>query len=236
MEIRPAGDAAVAVYLGNEIAPAVNRLVPALAGRIRRDLEGVPRIEVTPGYVSLLVSYDPEFLSYERLVEVIGRTNAMEVTNSHRPRRFVLPTLYGGEFGPDLTEVARYHGVTEEEIIDLHTGRDYPIYCLGFSPGFPLCGGLQPALHTPRLETPRPRVPAGSVAIGGGQTGVYPRSTAGGWRLLGRCPLTLFDLGRTPPVAYRPEDVVSFRAIDEDTYRQLSENPSMPVGEEIERV
>lgn len=233
LEIRPVGDSWVAVYLGTVIDIALNREVHAGAARVADVLAGNGRVEVIPGYSSFLINYDPTRYSYEHVVSVIREAVVGQSMPTHEPRRFVLPTLYGGEFGPDLMTVAEYHGMSPDEVIDLHTDRDYPIFCLGFSPGFPLCGGLPLELHTPRLETPRPRVPAGSVAIAGGQTGVYPTITPGGWRLLGRCPLVLFDLDRSPPVAYQAEDVVRFEAIDADEYAQLQQHPRMPEGEPI---
>lgn len=233
LEIRPAGDSGVAVYLGATIDISLNRAVHAQAARVADALTRDGRVEVIPGYASYLVHYDPVQNSYEHIVSVIREAAEGESSPTHEPRRFVLPTLYGGEFGPDLVAVAEYHGITPDEVIGLHTDRDYPIFCLGFSPGFPLCGGLPVELHTPRLETPRPRVPAGSVAIAGGQTGIYPTNTPGGWRLLGRCPLVLFDLNQSPPVAYRAEDVVRFEAIDADEYARLQQLPRMPEGEWI---
>lgn len=219
--------------MGETIDLALNRAVHATAARVAEALAGTEGVEVIPGYVGFLVSYDPTQLSYEEVVAQVRSAERGRPVYTHEPRRFVLPTLYGGEFGPDLEVVAEHHGLTRAEVVALHSGRDYPIYCLGFSPGFPLCGGLPEELHTPRLATPRPRVPAGSVAIAGAQTGVYPTSTPGGWRLLGRCPLRLFDLDRTPPVAYRAQDVVRFEAIDEAAYGRLQQNPRMPEGQPI---
>lgn len=233
LEIKPVGDSALAVYLGTHIDLPTNRTVHAMAARVSEALANYPRSEVIPGYVNFLITYDPMLLSYDDVVGVVQAAEVVDLAPEHRPQRFVLPTVYGGEYGPDLMHVAQFHGVTPDEIVALHAGRDYPIYCLGFSPGLPLCGGLPQTLHTPRLETPRTRVPAGSVAIGGSQTCVYPMSTPGGWRLLGRCPLRLFDLDRSPPVAYRPSDVIRFESVEEAEYRHLLDNPRMPVGELI---
>ena len=111
-----------------------------------------------------------------------------------------------------------------------HSDRDYPIYCLGFSPGFPFLGNLDPSLSVPRLETPRPRVPAGSVAIGGSQTGVYPTETPGGWRLIGKTPLRLFDVTRTPPVPYEPGNIIRFEPISLEEYSEWVAEQCLPVG------
>lgn len=229
--VRPAGDAAVVVDMGDRIDRGINRRVHVVARQVRQLLAPLGVVEVTPGYTNLLISYDPASLSFERLSSSLTDL-IMEPTVEAVPRRRVtLPVVYGGAYGPDLDEVARYHGVTPEEIIGLHAGRDYPIFCLGFSPGFPLLGGLDEALHTPRLETPRARVPAGSVAIGGSQTGVYPTSTPGGWRLIGRTPLVLFDLRVVPPVPYEAQDLVRFEPISGSEYEDLLRQRKMPESE-----
>jgi KipI family sensor histidine kinase inhibitor len=121
---------------------------------------------------------------------------------------------YGGEFGPDLGAVATHAGVDEQAVIDAHANGDYRVAMLGFMPGFPYLLGLDKALHTPRRESPRTRVPAGSVAIGGAQTGIYPRELPGGWQLIGRTPLVLFDPTREQPALLQPGQRVRFRAIE----------------------
>ncbi|MBV9280294.1 MAG: 5-oxoprolinase subunit PxpB [Chloroflexi bacterium] len=219
--------------MGDRIDLGVNRRVHALAARLREVLAPFGPVEVLPGYVSLLVSYNPVSLSYEELTGMIERAGQIEADAAGPSRRFRLPVVYGGEYGPDLEEVARYHGAAPDRIVEEHAGRDYPIYCLGFSPGFPFLGGLDPALHTPRLDTPRPRVPAGSVGIGGGQTGVYPTATPGGWRLIGRTPLVLFDVARRPPVPYRAGDLIRFEPIGAADYEPLRRAGRMPEGEPI---
>lgn len=232
LRIRPAGDAAVVVDVGDRIDRAINRRVHALAGQIRQ-IAALGPVEVTPGYTNLLISYDPAHISFEHLASTLSGLTLEHTAEAPAGRRVTLPVVYGGDYGPDLDDVARYHEVTREEIIRLHSGRDYPIFCLGFSPGFPLLGGLDEALHTPRLETPRARVPAGSVAIGGSQTGVYPTSTPGGWRLIGRTPLVLFDLNVEPPVPYRAQDVVRFEAISGPEYEELRAQRRMPESEPL---
>jgi KipI family sensor histidine kinase inhibitor len=218
LRIRPAGDAAVVLDVGDRIDLAINRRVHAIAAALQRDLSTYGTVEIIPGYTNVLISYDPSTLTYEEVATVAKHAaHAAEVETSP-PQRFVLPVAYGGEFGPDLEEVARFHHLSPEEVVRRHANRDYPIFCLGFSPGFPFLGGLDESLHTPRLETPRSRVPAGSVAIGGSQTGVYPTETPGGWRIIGRTPLTLFDITQIPPVVYRPGDVMRFVPIDAEEY------------------
>jgi KipI family sensor histidine kinase inhibitor len=225
LQVRPAGDAAVMVDLGHRIDLALNRRLHALAARLRQDLAGA---EVVPGYSSLLVSYDPETVTYDVVEEIVRHAAASTDGPAPSPKRFVIPVVYGGEHGPDLEDVARYHDMSPEEVVIRHTARAYPIFCLGFSPGFPFLGELDPALHTPRLDTPRSRISAGSVAIGGAQTGVYPTSTPGGWRIIGRTPLSLFDVRRSPPVPYAPGDLIRFERIDDAQYARLLARGEFP--------
>jgi KipI family sensor histidine kinase inhibitor len=218
------------IDVGMGIDLTVNRRARAVARQIMRVLSPFPAVEVIPGYTNVLVRYDPNILDYDTVADVVRQAATTDVPEKERTRRFVLPVAYGGEFGPDLDDVARSSGLSPDEIIRRHANRDYPIFCLGFSPGFPFLGELDPSLHTPRLETPRPRVPRGSVAIGGAQTGVYPTPMPGGWRLIGRTPLLLFDIGRAPPVPYEAGDVLRFEPIDAAEFARLEQHPQMPEG------
>lgn len=234
LELYPAGDAAFMVDVGKEIDPLINRRVRAIAARVTARLAEQARVDVTPAYATFMVSFDPAVVAAEVVEAAIRDAAGEDVPAPADHRRFTLSVSYGGEHGPDLAELAGMHGISSDEVIARHSGRDYPIYCLGFSPGFPFLGGLEPSLHTPRLETPRPRVPAGSVAIGGSQTGVYPTETPGGWRLIGRTPCTLFDVRRTPPVPYEPGDVIRFEPISPQEYHEQLALQRMPVGSTIE--
>ncbi|HEV3310405.1 MAG TPA: 5-oxoprolinase subunit PxpB [Chloroflexota bacterium] len=236
LTVKPAGDAAVMVELGDRIDPELNRLVHRLADTVAERLERLGRVEVVPAYASFLVSFNPRQITHddvERAVHGLDLDQGQPSVGS--TSRFILPVSYGGQFGPDLDEVARRTGLTADEVIERHAGRDYPIFCIGFAPGFPFLGGLDPALHTPRLENPRPLVPRGSVAIGGAQTGVYPTSTPGGWRIIGRTPLTLFDVERDPPIPYRPGDVIRFEPIDEAEFLRIEPLRRMPIPETLLR-
>ncbi len=234
LDIHPAGDAAFMVDMGQEIDPAINWRVRATAARVASRLDEYPRVDVTPAYAAFMVSFDPALVAAEVVEAAIREAATDTLPDPGRHRRFTLSVAYGGEHGPDLEELARTHGISMDDVIARHASRDYPIYCLGFSPGFPFLGNLDPALSTPRLETPRPRVPAGSVAIGGSQTGVYPTETPGGWRLIGRTPLTLFDVNRTPPVPYEPGDVIRFEPIPPQEYDEARAAQRMPVSSVIE--
>jgi len=217
-EILAAGDAALVVEYEERIDPAINRRVHALAQALAE--QAIPGLrEAVPSYRSLLVHYDPLRLSYAEarslVKEVLQRYAEASLPE---PRRVEIPTVYGGEYGPDIGAVAEHNGLTTEEVIRVHSGVAYTVYMLGFAPGFPYLGGLPEGLSTPRLSTPRERVPAGSVGIAGSQTGVYPLATPGGWQLIGRTPVALFDPHRVPPAFLRPGDLVSFAPISPDEY------------------
>ncbi|MDE2055050.1 MAG: 5-oxoprolinase subunit PxpB, partial [Xanthomonadaceae bacterium] len=139
------------------------------------------------------------------------------------PNFVEIPLCYGGEYGPDLDAVAVHARLPRGDVIARHTATEYAVAMLGFAPGFPYLLGLDPALQVPRRTTPRTRVPAGSVAIGGAQTGIYPRELPGGWHLIGRTPLALFDPAREPPCLLAPGDRVRFRAIEADEFARLAE-------------
>jgi len=221
LKLLPLGDRALCIELGDSISEATNRRVHGLAREIRG--LGVPGIlEVVPTYRSLVVYYDPLRISYadltSRLGELEGTTEEGETV---APRLVEIPTLYGGEYGPDIGDVAEHNGISEAEVIEIHAGTDYPIYMMGFLPGFPYLGGMSESIATPRLETPRSAIPAGSVAIAGRQTGIYPIESPGGWRIIGRTPISLFDPGREPPVEIEPGDYLRFVRVDESEYADV---------------
>lgn len=226
--IRPLADDAWLIELG-EVIDGVNidnqttTRVHALAAAIRT---AAPRWlrDTVPAYASLGIFFD---------VELIGATETRDWllhTWSHladaapaddRSRTVEIPVLYGGDAGPDLTTAAAELGLAPNDLARRHAAGDYRVAMIGFAPGFPYLSGLDPSLALPRLSTPRTQVPAGSVGIGGAQTGIYPRESPGGWRLLGRTPLRLFDPVRDPPSLLAPGDRVQFRAIDADTFARL---------------
>jgi KipI family sensor histidine kinase inhibitor len=216
------GDRSILVYLGDAIDPAVNQRVHALTHALRE--KSHPAIaEVTSSYHCLLVEYDPVRIRPDQ-VEDLVRTAAQTAAGEETATRVVeIPVQYGGDNGPDLANVAAHTGLTAEAVIERHAEALYRVYCLGFSPGFPYLGGLDPALATPRLAQPRTKVPGGSVAIGGSQTGVYPAPSPGGWQLIGRTPLPLFDPERRPPALLEPGDSVRFVPIDAARYAELTE-------------
>jgi len=219
----PAGDAAVLVELGDLISPEINRRVHALDRAIRdAEVQGVK--DLVPAYRSLLVLFDPLAIDAAALRARLA-TLAARLGDRPAPARPIvrIPTCYGGVYGPDLGHVAAHAGLTADEVIAIHTGGTYLVYMMGFSPGFAYLGGLSPRIATPRLKTPRTAIPAGSVGIAQQQTGIYPVESPGGWQLIGRTPVPLFDPRRDPPTAVEPGDSVRFVPVDEPSYLAIAE-------------
>ena len=215
----PAGDAAVLLEFGDCIAEDINEEVQRFARVLFK--AGIPGVrDIVPTYASVLVAYDPFAWEHETLIEMLA---SLPLTNGQGPQRrcHVIPVLYGGDAGPDLGKAAQALGLSPAELAGRHADRDYRIYCLGFSPGFPLCGVLPEELRLPRRAAPRTKVPPGSVAIAGMQTGIYPLESAGGWHLIGRTPLRLFRWDQPDPVPFQPGDTLRFRIVTKEEYRTL---------------
>ena len=214
----PAGDKAISVELGNTISVPVNRRVHDLLAAVEsRDIPGVT--DLAPSYRSLLVYYDPLLASFSDLTQRLSELEQnLDQAAPHAPKVLEIPTVYGGEYGPDLAHVAEHNGLTAEEVIQIHSGAEYLVYMMGFTPGFPYLGGMSERIATPRLQTPRPLIPAGSVGIAEQQTGVYPIESPGGWQLIGRTPVQLFDPQREPPAVVAAGDFIRFVPITETTY------------------
>jgi len=221
MKILPCGDSAVSIRFGEEISPEVNARVAAFARAVEEACIG-GIVELVPSYCALMARYDPLVLSYKELTNVLQKIQPAEAEDFGASQVVELPVCYGGEYGPDLAFVARHADLSEEETIRLHASVDYPVYMLGFTPGFPYLGGMDERLATPRLQTPRTRVEAGSVGIAGAQTGVYPVASPGGWQIIGRTPLRLYDPAREEPFLLAPGKKLRFVPIDEATFNQLA--------------
>lgn len=221
--LRLVGDRGVLVEYGDKIDPAINRRVRVMAVALAQ-AEPAGVVEVIPTYRSLLISYDPGLITppgIDRLLaDLEGRLADIEIPP---PRTVDIPVCYGGELGPDLDFVAEHAGLSPDEVIELHAAPAYQIYMIGFTPGFPFLGGLDERLATPRLATPRKKVPAGSVGIANNQTGMYPVQSPGGWQLIGRTPLKLFDPDRAEPFLYRAGDLIKYRPIPLEEYKNLVE-------------
>ncbi len=217
----PCGDSCLTVEFGNAIDAEINARVCTLARLL--DEARIPGIrESVPTFRSLLISYDPLVLPYRRLVRALRPLLERCSASGRTAHRVIeLPVCYGGAYGEDLPDVAAHAGLSCDEVIRLHSGTEYLIYMLGFLPGFAYLGGLDPKIATPRLTSPRTRIPAGSVGIGGSQTGVYPLDSPGGWRLIGSTPVRPYDPGRADPILYRAGDYIRFVPIDEAQYRTI---------------
>lgn len=214
--ILPLGDTALLVEWGDAIDVALNARVHTLAHWLAAHPAAGFR-ESVPGYASLVVHFDlaaPVTWDARRAWLEQGLAHA-ESAQAAESRLIEIPTRYGGEFGPDLAFVAEHNGLTESQVVEFHTGTEYQVYMLGFAPGFAYLGPLPAEIAVPRLDTPRARVPAGSVGLAGRQTGVYPAATPGGWRLVGRTGLRLFDPSAAPPTLLRAGDRVRFVRVED---------------------
>jgi inhibitor of KinA len=220
MKLEPLGDSAIVANLGSAIDPATISAVRRLAAAISA-AGGAGITDVVPAYATVTAFYDPArfedapegaYGAVRALIESCA--SAAGGGGAEVPARLLeIPVCYGGDFGPDLGRVADHCGLENSEVVAAHSGAEYLVHAIGFTPGFPYLGGLPERLRTPRRDTPRATVPAGSVAIGGAQTGVYPVSSPGGWNLIGRTPMHLFRPHERPAAALRPGDRVRFRPI-----------------------
>ncbi len=218
-----AGDSAVTVEFGSSISLEINGRVQEFRRLLEeRALPGVR--ELVPTYRSLTVYFDPAEVDAERFVATLeSLADSTEERAAPGGKVVVVPVCYGGEFGPDMANVAAHNGLLEEDVVRLHTEPDYYCYMLGFTPGFSYLGGMNEKIATPRLENPRTLIPAGSVGIAGSQTGIYPIDSPGGWQIIGRTPLVLFDPLREPPTLLDAGLRVRFEAIPEEEYNQIAE-------------
>ena len=237
MEITPLGDCAVLVRVAERFQDAPEETLEAVLDAQRRlekaRLPGV--IEIAPAYTTLGVFYDPTRVKsgaglpeeiFDALSEQIRK--AISEPLPSRPAKVAtrlidIPVCYEQEFGLDLEGVAQRAGVHRREVVDLHCGGEYRVNCIGFTPGFPFLSGLPAKLATPRRSTPRKEIPAGSVAIGGWQTGIYPVKSPGGWNLIGRTALRLFDPGKNPPALLQPGDRIRFRSISREEFERATQ-------------
>ena len=215
--LEPLGDAAWLLRFGDRPEAGVNARVHGCAAWLRERLGR--GFELVPAYASLAVHFDPSRCLPLDAREAIDRAlrgwpGLGAVDGGADTRLVTIPCRYGGAEGPDLEDLARHAGLEPDEVVRRHVACTFQVAMLGFQPGFPYLLGLDPALEMPRLATPRAQVPAGSVAIGGAQCGIYPRTSPGGWRVLGRTPAVLFDASAAPPALLRPGDRVRFRPIE----------------------
>ncbi len=224
----PVGEAAVEVVFGQEIKEEINHQVHQFVIELTKAKHRGIR-EIIPAYCTVLITYDPLILSYKKIVSVLRtKVNVNDIKGVPNKRIIHIPVCYEGEFAIDLQEVAEYVHMTCEEVIQLHSSCDYLIYMLGFLPGFAYLGGLDEKLAVPRLATSRTRIEVGSVGIGGKQTGIYPMDSPGGWRLIGRTPLKVYDETREEPFLYQAGDYIHFDPITRAEYDQISQSGVYP--------
>ncbi len=219
-----AGEQGLVVEFGTSIDPGINHRVHRAGARIiAARIPGI--IEIVPTYRSVLVYFDPLTIGRrqlgERIRTLIGDGGAEEAA-AKTGRVIEIPVGYGGELGPDLDFVARHAGLAPDEVIAIHTSVPYLVYMIGFTPGFPYLGGMSERIATPRLEKPRTAIPAGSVGIAGGQTGIYPVASPGGWRIIGRTPVKLFDPAAADPFLFAAGDHLQFKAVTAEEYAAVA--------------
>ncbi len=224
IKIAPLGDKALRVEFGAEISPEINRKIRSFSLLLEKvKIDGV--IEWIPTYTAVTLFYDPYALSFNTLIEKVQHLNTMlEEEENFQTEIIHIPTYYGGLFGPDLETVAGYNQLSVEEVIKIHTQNKYLIYMMGFTPGFPYLGGMSEKIATPRLKTPRKRVLPGSVGIAGEQTGIYSLETPGGWQIIGRTPLRLYDPKRKTPMLFQAGKYLKFVSISKDEYDYIEES------------
>jgi inhibitor of KinA len=217
MKVVPASDSSLLVVLGDVMSLDNHERVMSLFRALHRLND--PRIRnLHPAYASILIDFDPLRLSHEESTSLIENLADDESQNDRAANAVTIPVCYDIEFAPDLQEVANHAKIPTREVIRLHSSAKYRVHFLGFTPGFAYLGGLPETLHVPRLATPRKHVPAGSVAIAGSQAGIYSVDSPGGWRLIGRTPVRIFDPDATQPTRLEPGDLVEFSEIDHATF------------------
>ena len=216
------GDSALVIEFGNEISVDINKKIRKMMDDIKKEnIDGI--VELVPTYCSLLINYDVLKNDYNTLVEKLKTflNNDLETAEGEEVTLVEIPTLYNDEVGPDLSYVAEHNKLSKEEVIKIHTGTDYLVYMLGFMPGFTYLGGMSEKIATPRLESPRLQIYPGSVGIAGKQTGMYPSISPGGWRIIGRTPLKLYNPDSDTPVYISSGDYVRYVSISEEEYNDI---------------
>ena len=223
IKILTAGDSSLLIEFGNEISPEINQKIKTTVQLMKEQhIEGV--VDIIPAFCSLLINYDPRVIGYEELRNRMKALVKIEVKAEAGVKRvFEIPVCYGGEYGPDIENIAEHAGLSVEEVIKIHSSRDYLIYMLGFLPGFTYLGGLDERIHTPRLANPRLKINAGSVGIGGSQTGIYPLDSPGGWQLMGMTPVKTYDPEREVPILVEAGDYIRFVPVDEEEFLRIKE-------------
>jgi len=217
----PCGDTALAVEFGKEIDRSVSETVLALDGALaRRQIDGI--IETVPTFRSLMIHYEPLTLAPETLTDLVLALIAGPSADRQSRRRWRIPACYDRAYAPDLNEVAGLTGLSADEVIELHSATEFHVYMIGFLPGYPYMGDLPRQLRLPRRKEPRLRLPPGSIAIATALTAIYPVESPGGWHLIGRSPIRLFDAEWESPSLLVPGDKVRFLPISPSRFEELA--------------
>lgn len=227
-EVKILSEQSILIYFGDTINVTTHEKIQAAMSILReRHIEGI--VEIIAGYTNICIHFNPFLIQatvykcagnhiVEKVISYITKILATASIGERKPSRLIeIPVQYGGEAGPDLAEVAAYHQLTPQQVIDIHTSKEYIVYMLGFAPGFPFLGGLDERIATPRKATPRLKIDAGAVGIAGAQTGVYPLATPGGWQIIGRTTMDLFLPHQTPPTLLQAGDRIRFVAVKEES-------------------
>jgi len=220
----PSGDSAFIVKTGIDISVETNGDVRKLLHLIENEnIGGI--IDYIPSYNELMICYDPSIIGYKKLLKIL-RSLAARLEEIELPESAVIhvPVLYGGEYGPDLQEVADHNHLKIEEVINIHHSATYLIYMIGFTPGFCYLGGMDQRIATPRKKTPRLEIPAGSIGIAGVQTGIYSIVSPGGWQLIGQTPLRLFDPAIKPEFSFEAGDLIKFYPVSEGEFNGIEKD------------
>jgi len=219
----PLGCSAVTIYFGDTISVERNDFIHYFSNFLRVNSEKL-WIDIVPTYHSLTVYYEPTEISYDVAVDRLKQLYISHISyyqTKITKKLYKIPVLYGDEYGPDIQRIAEMNSISIEEVISLHSSQKYRIYMIGFLPGFPYLGELHPSLYTPRLSIPRRSVPEGSVGIGGNQTGVYPISSPGGWNLIGRSPIKIFDIRLENPIKLEAGHYLQFNSIHKEEFDDI---------------
>ncbi|MCI2947680.1 inhibitor of KinA [Staphylococcus caledonicus] len=222
MDIKLVNEQSILLYFKEEISEDNYKEVDATTQYIlSKNISAIK--DIVPSYRAIMVNFDNELIDYEELIKRLDLDNIehLDLNTKTEKRVIHIPVLYNSEVGPDLEEVANHNDLTVEDVIDIHSSNEYLVYMLGFMPGFPFLGGLDERLHTPRRSEPRVKIDAGSVGIANNQTGLYPSNSPGGWQIIGRTPLKVFDQYSEPMTLYEAGDYIKFYAIDESTFKKI---------------